>query len=90
MENYFLILLNIYQKIENKDVFFFKQLNSLPQINYGQAFHYDSLIQLLSENGWKLITKSLNKTNKYLNFNHISKKYGKIDNLDFFFEKNHE
>lgn len=87
MENYFLILLNIYQKIENKDVFLYKQLNSLPQINYGQASYYDSLIQLLSENGWKLITKSLNKTNKYLNFNHISKKYGKIDNLDFFFEK---
>ena len=60
------------------DVFFYKQLNSLPQINYGQAFHYDSLIQLLSENGWKFITKSLNKTNKYLNFNHILKSMEKL------------
>ena len=86
---YFLISGQVcYEKnMNNKETIFYKQLNVLPQINYGQFFHYESLIRLFDENGWRLISKSINTTDKHINFNHMRKEYGELEYLDLFFKK---
>ena len=75
------------KKIDNSETVFYKQLNVLPQINYGQFFHYESLVKLFDKRGWKLISQTLNTTDKNINFNHFSKKYGNIEYLDLLFKK---
>jgi putative methyltransferase (TIGR04325 family) len=71
-------------KTENEK-FVFQQLNSLPQINYGYMFQYKSLIKFLNENGWDLIFQAENRTDKFINFNKLTDKYGEIEYVDLLF-----
>ena len=73
--------------MNNNETIFYEQLNVLPQVNYGQFFHYKSLITLFDESGWRLVSKSVNTTDKHINFNQMSKEYGYIEYLDLLFKK---
>lgn len=78
---------NKISKYGANETIIYKQLNVLPQVNYGLFFHLESLKKFFSQNGW--VIESISETNfdKFRNFKKIDKKVGYIKNLDLLFKR---
>ena len=79
---------NCYENIiSQKEFITYKQINVLPQINYGLFFHLESLKNFFKVNGWSLEAISETNFDNFRNFEKIDKNVGYIKNIDLLFKK---
>jgi len=79
---------NCYEnQISTAEYIIYRQLNVLPQINYGLFFHFESLKKFFKSHGWNLETVSKTNFDSLRNFKGIDKKVGFINNLDLLFKR---